>query len=40
MASALQLLYPAVILFLGGVVAFYVVSLFIPLVKLISGLSA
>jgi type IV pilus assembly protein PilC len=39
MATALQILYPAVILLLGGIVAFYVVSLFFPLVKLINGLS-
>jgi type IV pilus assembly protein PilC len=39
LASALQLLYPIVILCLGGFVGFYVVSLFVPIVKLIQGLT-
>lgn len=39
LASAIQLLYPLVILFLGGVVGFYVVSLFIPIVRLIQGMT-
>jgi len=40
MAAAINLLYPIAILLLGAFVAFYVVSLFIPIVKLISGLSS
>jgi type IV pilus assembly protein PilC len=39
LASALQVLYPIVILLLGSFVGFFVISLFIPLVKLIEGLS-
>jgi type IV pilus assembly protein PilC len=39
LATALQLLYPAAILALGAFVGFYVVALFVPLVKLIEGLS-
>lgn len=38
LATALQILYPAAILFLGAFVAFYVVALFVPLVNLINGL--
>lgn len=39
LASALQVLYPIVILLLASFVGFFVISLFIPLVKLIEGLS-
>jgi type IV pilus assembly protein PilC len=39
LATALQILYPAAILFLGAFVGFYVVALFVPLVKLIEGLT-
>jgi type II secretory pathway component PulF len=39
LATALQLLYPAAILALGAFVGFYVVALFVPLVKLVEGLS-
>ncbi len=39
LAIALQLLYPAAILMLGAVVAFFVISLFIPIVVLIRGLT-
>ena len=35
LATALQILYPAAILFLGAFVAFYVVALFVLLVELI-----
>jgi protein transport protein HofC len=38
-ANRLQIVYPLIILLLGSFVAFYAISLFIPLVKLISGLS-
>jgi type II secretory pathway component PulF len=39
LATALQLLYPAAILALGAFVGFYVVALFVPLVRLTEGLS-
>jgi type II secretory pathway component PulF len=39
LASALQVMYPVVILLLGSFVGFFVISLFIPLVKLIEGLA-
>jgi type II secretory pathway component PulF len=39
LASALQVLYPIVILLVGSFVGFFVISLFIPLVKLIEGLA-
>ena len=39
LAAAVQVLYPIVIVLLGGLVAFFVVSLFVPLVKLVEGLS-
>ena len=39
LASAVQVLYPIVILLLGSFVGFFIISLFIPLVKLIEGLS-
>ncbi len=39
LASALQVAYPAIILALGLFVGFFVISLFIPLVKLIEGLA-
>jgi type II secretory pathway component PulF len=39
LASALQVVYPIVILILGSFVGFFVISLFIPLVKLIEGLA-
>jgi general secretion pathway protein F len=39
LAAAVQVLYPIVIVMLGALVAFFVVSLFIPLVKLVEGLS-
>jgi type II secretory pathway component PulF len=39
LASALQVLYPIVILLVGTFVGFFVISLFIPLVKLIEGLA-
>jgi type II secretory pathway component PulF len=39
LASALQVVYPIVILLLGSFVGFFVISLFIPLVKLIEGLA-
>jgi type IV pilus assembly protein PilC len=39
LATALQILYPVAILLLGGLVGFYAVSLFVPLVQLIAGLS-
>ena len=39
LAAAVQVLYPIVIVLLGAVVAFFVVSLFVPLVKLVEGLS-
>jgi type II secretory pathway component PulF len=39
LATALQILYPAAILLLGAFVMFYVVALFVPLVKLIEGLT-
>jgi type II secretory pathway component PulF len=38
-ATALQVVYPIVILMLGAFVGFYVVSLFVPLVNLIEGLA-
>jgi type IV pilus assembly protein PilC len=37
--SLTKLMEPLLILFLGGMVGFIVVALFIPLVKLIEGLS-
>jgi type II secretory pathway component PulF len=40
LATALQVVYPIVILVLGLFIGFFVISLFIPLVKLIVGLSA
>lgn len=39
LASALQVIYPILILLLGALVAFFVISLFIPLLELINGLS-
>lgn len=39
LATAVQFLYPLAIVGIGAFVAFYVVSLFIPLVRLIEGLS-
>jgi type IV pilus assembly protein PilC len=39
LASALQVMYPLVILLLGSFVGFFVISLFIPLVQLIEGLA-
>lgn len=39
LASALQVIYPIVILLLGSFIGFFVISLFIPLVKLIEGLA-
>lgn len=39
LAAAVQVIYPFLILILGCVVAFFVVALFIPLIKLIEGLS-
>jgi type II secretory pathway component PulF len=39
LATMLQVLYPLAILVLGAFVGFYVVSLFMPIVKLIQGLS-
>jgi type IV pilus assembly protein PilC len=39
LAAAVQVLYPIVIVMLGALVAFFVVSLFVPLVKLVEGLS-
>ena len=39
LAAAVQVLYPIVIVLLGGLVAFFIVSLFVPLVKLVEGLS-
>jgi type II secretory pathway component PulF len=39
LSAAVQVLYPLIILVLGAFVAFFVVALFIPLVKLIEGLS-
>jgi type II secretory pathway component PulF len=38
MTIALQVLYPVIIVMLGGLVGFYVVSLFLPIVKLIESL--
>jgi type II secretory pathway component PulF len=38
-ANRLQVLYPLIILLLGLFVGFYAISLFVPLVKLIGGLS-
>jgi type IV pilus assembly protein PilC len=38
LSAAVQVLYPIVILLLGGLVGFFVISLFIPLVKLIEAL--
>jgi type IV pilus assembly protein PilC len=38
-ANRLQVFYPLIILTLGLLVGFYAISLFIPLIKLISGLS-
>src|SRR5205814_5216910 len=37
--SALQVLFPMTLLALGGVVCFFVVGLFLPLISLIQGLS-
>jgi type IV pilus assembly protein PilC len=39
LAAAVQVLYPLVIVLLGLLVAYFVVSLFVPLVKLIEGLA-
>jgi type II secretory pathway component PulF len=39
LASALQVFYPVVILLLGSFIGFFVIALFIPLVKLIEGLA-
>jgi type II secretory pathway component PulF len=39
LAAALQVLYPAAVLMLGVLVGFFVVSLFMPIVVLIRGLS-
>jgi type II secretory pathway component PulF len=39
LATAMQIAYPVAILMLGAFVGFYVVSLFVPLVQLIQGLS-
>jgi len=39
LAGLVQVLFPCVILALGAVVAFYVVALFIPILRLIEGLS-
>jgi type II secretory pathway component PulF len=39
-ATRLQVIYPFIILSLGLIVAFYAISLFVPIVKLINGLSA
>src|SRR5262249_32042909 len=39
LASALQVLYPLVILLLGSFVGIFVIALFTPLVKLVEGLS-
>jgi len=38
-ATRLQIAYPLIILLMGLLVGFYAISLFIPLVRLISGLS-
>ena len=38
LAAAVQVLYPILIVCLGALVAFFVVSLFVPLVKLVEGL--
>jgi type II secretory pathway component PulF len=37
--ATLQVAYPAAILLIGTMVAFYAISLFIPIVRLIEGLS-
>jgi type IV pilus assembly protein PilC len=39
LASALQVLYPVAIVLVGAMIGFYVISLFIPLVRLIQGLA-
>ena len=39
LAAAVQVLYPIVILLLGGLVGFFVIAMFIPVVKLVEGLS-
>ena len=39
LASALQVVYPIVILLLGSFIGLFVISLFIPLVQLIEGLA-
>lgn len=38
-ASLINVIYPFVIVFLGSVVGFYVIGLFIPIVKLINGMA-
>jgi type II secretory pathway component PulF len=38
LSAAIQVLYPCVILLLGALVAFFVVALFFPIVRLINGL--
>jgi type IV pilus assembly protein PilC len=39
LAAAIQVVYPCLILLLGGIVGFTVMALFLPLVKLIEGLA-
>jgi type IV pilus assembly protein PilC len=39
LATALQIGYPILIILLGSIVGFFVISLFVPLVRLINGLS-
>ncbi len=39
LATTIQILYPLAILMLGAFVGFYVISLFVPIVKLIEGMS-
>ncbi|HEX3599197.1 MAG TPA: type II secretion system F family protein [Lacipirellulaceae bacterium] len=39
LASALQILYPVAIVLIGAMIGFYVISLFIPLVRLIQGMA-
>jgi type II secretory pathway component PulF len=39
LATAIQILYPLAILILGALVGFYVISLFVPVVKLIEALT-
>ena len=39
LAAAVQVLYPILIVLLGSIVAFFVVSLFVPLVKMVEALA-